>query len=59
MTDSPQPKVRRSLFRAVALERYVGPIAIDTPHMLPSWRPGFVVAAALVAAAVILLWFWQ
>ena len=56
MTGKPFPKARRNLFRAIALERYRGPIECDIPHVLPPWRPGLVIAAAAVAFAVAMLW---
>jgi len=56
MTGKPSPRPRRNLFRAIALERYRGPIEVDTPHVLPPWRPGLVVAAAVMALAVVLIW---
>lgn len=56
MTGKPSTRPRRNLFRAVALERYRGPIEVDTPHVLPPWRPEFVVAAAAVALALVLIW---
>ena len=52
MSDKPAPQARRNLFRAIAL----GPIEVDTPHVLPPWRPGLVVAALAIALAVTLLW---
>lgn len=56
MSDRPQPKARRTLFRAIALERYRGPIEVDTPHILPRERPGFLVAAAVIAFGICWLW---
>lgn len=56
MTEGQMPKVRRNLFRAVALERYRGPIETDTPHTLPPRYPGFVVAAAVIGLGIGLLW---
>tara|TARA_R110000868_G_scaffold78111_4_gene223154 strand:+ start:528 stop:701 length:174 start_codon:yes stop_codon:yes gene_type:complete len=56
MSDKPAPQARRNLFRAIALDRYRGPIEVDTPHVLPPWRPGLVVAALAIALAVTLLW---
>ena len=56
MTGKPFPKVRRNLFRAIALERYRGPIEFDIPHVLPRWHPWLVVAAVAVGLAVAMLW---
>ncbi len=56
MSDKPVLQARRNLFRTIALDRYRGAIEVDTPHVLPSWRPGLVVAAAVVALAVALIW---
>ncbi len=57
MSDKPAaPQARRNLFRSIALERYRRPIEADTPHVLPPRCPGLVVAAAVVALAVLLIW---
>lgn len=56
MTDNSAPKPRKSLFRAIALQRYRGPIELDTPHTLVPPRYGLIVAAVLIALAVSALW---
>lgn len=52
MTDRSTLRPRKGLFRAIALARYQGPIEMDAPHILPSWRPGLVIAAAVIAIAL-------
>ncbi|MEQ8503914.1 MAG: hypothetical protein RIB80_01215 [Rhodospirillales bacterium] len=54
MTDS--PKARQHLFRAVTLKRYRGPVAVDTPHILPRRHPWLVIAAAVIALVIFLIW---
>lgn len=56
MNDKSAPQVRRNLFRTIALDRYRGPLEADTPHILPPRGTGFVVTAAVVALAVVLIW---
>lgn len=56
MSENPPPKARRTLFRAIALEHYRGPIEVDTPHTLPPWYPGLLIAAFIVAISIAFLW---
>lgn len=56
MNETMEPRARKGLFRAKALERYYGPLQADMPHNLPPWRPGFVFAATAVGICVALLW---
>ncbi len=56
MTGTENSRPRQGLFRAIALERYRGPLQLDVPHTLPPWRPGLVIAAAAIGLAVALFW---
>lgn len=56
MTEPSAAKARRGLFRAIAVERYRGPVEYAVPHTLPPARPGLVIAAAVIATAILLLW---
>lgn len=56
MTGTENSRPRQGLFRAIALERYRGPLQLDVPHTLPPWRPRLVIAAAAIALAVAMFW---
>lgn len=56
MTGSGKPRARQGLFRAIALERYKGPLQADTPHTLPPWRLGLVLTSAIIAIVLVLFW---
>lgn len=56
MSETAPPRPRKGLFREIALRRYRGPVETDAPHILPKRQSGLVVAAAVIALAIGLLW---